>query len=306
MASVRLRIVSGKGGVGKTTVATALALAEVRAGKRVLLAEVDGNDQVARLLGVPPVGPRMREVQERLFVVDMQPRETIREYVLMTLRLEALYDAVFENRFVRRFLRLVPALGELVMLGKLWYHERERTGQRPRFDVLVLDAPATGHAISMLRTPGVVEKAVPPGPLRENARQIRELLGDATRTCLHLVTTPEEMPVNETLELAAAAQGELGVTLGATFINQRVEPLPGQAWQELCAEDDEPEWLALRRALARRDSKQRLGESYLERLPSVMREHAVSLPRLIVDRLGAAELERLATLCAAVLAKEAS
>ncbi|MEK7704436.1 MAG: ArsA family ATPase [Myxococcota bacterium] len=304
MASVRVRMVSGKGGVGKTTVATAIALAQARAGQRVLLAEVDGRDRVAALLGVAPVGPQVREVLERLYVVDMQPREAIREYVLMTLRFEALYQAVFENRFVRRFLRLIPALGELVMLGKVWYHEREVVNGRPRFDVLVVDAPATGHVISMLRTPGVVERAVPPGPLRENARQIRELFSDAKRTRLHLVTTPEEMPVNETLELLAAARGELGMALGALVINQHVPPLPAPARQLLGDEEDEPAWQALQRALVRREGKQRLGESYLSRLPAPLLHAAVTLPRLASERLGVSDLEALAPLLTRVMAED--
>ena len=207
--SPRLRIVTGKGGVGKTAVATAIALAETRRGRNVLLVEMRGRGRAAAFLGVPAVGPELRRVRERLHLVDMEPDAAIHEYVLLTLRFEAIYRAVFENRLVRGLIHLVPALAELVMLGKLWYHERERERGAPRFDLVVLDAPATGHALALLRTPMTVEATVPAGPLREHARDIRELLTDPHRTMLHIVLTPEEMPVNEAMEIERTAASEL-------------------------------------------------------------------------------------------------
>ena len=115
----RLRIVTGKGGVGKTTVATAIAVAEARRGRRTLIAETHGRDRVSAILGVPPVGSEIKAVDERLYVVDMNPRAAIHEYARILFRFEAIVNAVFENRVVRRFLALIPSLGELVMLGKV-------------------------------------------------------------------------------------------------------------------------------------------------------------------------------------------
>ena len=200
----RLRIVTGKGGTGKTVVATALALAEARRGRTTLLAEAHGQHRVAALLGCTPGGPEIMPVTPNLFAVDMDVQAAIREYALLVLRFEALYRAVFENRVIRRFIRLIPSLGELVMLGKLWYHEQETSEHGPRFDVIVFDAPATGHALAMLRAPALVEHAVPPGPLRDITRNLQALLRDHARTAVHVVTTPEEMPVSEASDIAAA------------------------------------------------------------------------------------------------------
>lgn len=278
----RLRFVTGKGGVGKTTAAIALALAERRRGRRVLLCECNGGDRVTALLGRPPTQAQMREVLEDLFVVDMTPREAIREYVLLTLRFETLYKAVFENRLVRRFLRLVPSLSELVMLGKVWFHEQEQVDGRNRFDVIVVDAPATGHAISMLGTPAVVEVTVPPGPLRDNARVIHQLLTDPDRTCLHIVTTPEDMPTTEAGELAEAAETRLGMLLGETVVNQRVSPVPCSALTRLQSGPRSPRLAPVLQTLEGRERRRRAGEDYLERLPNALqRTRWWSLPRLV-------------------------
>ncbi len=282
----RLRIVTGKGGVGKSTVAAALALAELRRGKRVLLAEIDAGDRLAKLLGVPPSGFAMKEVLPGLWHVDMNAEEAIHEYALMLLRFERVYKTVFKNRLVRSFIRLIPSLGELVMLGKVWFHETERQGGRPRFDVIVLDAPATGHAMALLRTPRAVAGTVPDGPLKVNADNIGKLLADQGRTVLHVVTTPEEMPVNEALELHAAARGSLQLALGATIVNQDVPPLPAP----LAGLADDRGLARVAAALTQREAKRLAGEEHLQRLAA---ERLVRLPRLVGGASGRDELETL-------------
>lgn len=287
-----VHVVTGKGGVGKTTSATALALALAKQHNRVLLAEVNGGDRVAALLGADPVGSEMREVLENVHVVDMNPRAAIREYALLTFRFESVYSAVFENRFVKHFLRLVPSLSELVMLGKIWFHYQEgRDTERPRFDHIVIDAPATGHAIAMLRAPAVVERTVPAGPLRDNARNIAETLRSSGR--MHIVTTPEEMPVNEARELEQAATDLIGIQVGKTFINRRLELLDHVGVDALA--DASVPWVrALAAALETRQHKCELGEEQLHRLSSAMLGNSVSFPRLAIPELNREALEALA------------
>ena len=113
----RLLIVTGKGGVGKSSVAAALALLAARRGKRVLVCEVNAQERVAPLLGAAPSGPVTRQVADNLYTVNVTPPEAMREYGLMVLRFRTIYEAVFENRLVRYFLRVIPSLAELVMLG---------------------------------------------------------------------------------------------------------------------------------------------------------------------------------------------
>ena len=215
----RLLVVTGKGGVGKSTISAALALLAVRRGKRVLVCEVNAQERVAPLLGQPAAGPVTREALPGLFTLNVMPRESMREYGLMVLRFKTIYDAVFENRLVRYFLRAIPSLAELVMLGKILHEVRMVEQGRPRWDLVVLDAPATGHAVQLLRVPSALLDTVPPGPLRRDAEWMQALLVDPSVTSLAIVTLPEEMPVNEAIELDVAVRDVLGMRRGALVMN---------------------------------------------------------------------------------------
>jgi anion-transporting ArsA/GET3 family ATPase len=219
----RLIVVTGKGGVGKSTVSAALALLATRRGKRVLLCEVNTPERVAPMLGAPPSGYEAREVLPGLFTVGVTPREAMREYGIMVLRFQSIYDAVFENRLVRYFLRALPSLTEMVMLGKIMHESRVEDRGRRRWDLVVVDAPSTGHAVQLLRVPGALLDTVPAGPMRRDAQWMHELLLDPAFTSIVLVTLPEEMPVNEAIELDAAIRDVLGMARGALVMNAMPE-----------------------------------------------------------------------------------
>jgi anion-transporting ArsA/GET3 family ATPase len=220
----RLWIVTGKGGVGKSTIAAALALGSARAGRRTLVAEINvQQERVAPLLGHAPAGPEVKWLEANLWAVDCRPTESMREYGLMVLRFETLYKTVFENRFVRYFLRFIPSLAELVMLGKVLYHLQETLPDgRWRYETVVMDAPATGHAISFLSVPHVLLQTVPPGPMSREALKMRDLLTDPGTTGAVLVALPEEMPINEALELHAALQERVKVRTHAAVLNMAI------------------------------------------------------------------------------------
>jgi len=221
----RLIIVSGKGGVGKSTVSAALALASARQGHRTLVCEVNATERISQLLGHPDAGPEVAFLEENLWAVNVRPQESLREYALMILKFKTVYKAVFENRVIRYFLRFLPSVQELVMLGKILYHVQEK---RPdgsfRFDTVIMDAPATGHAISFLSVPQVLLNTVPPGALADQARRMRDLLVDPSQTAAVLVSLPEEMPVNETLDLAHGFRQNVRVTPVAAVLNAFVAP----------------------------------------------------------------------------------
>ena len=219
----RLLIVTGKGGVGKSTVAAALALRAAREGRRVLVCELNTASRVAPLLGAPPTDGTMREARPGLSTLVVTPRDAMREYGVMVLRFRPVYQAVFENRLARYFLRAIPSLSELVMLGKVLHEVRSQELGRPRWDLVVLDAPSTGHAVQLLRVPAVLLDTVPPGPLRKDAQWMQAMLVDPACTALVLVTLPEETPVNEAIELDATVRTVLRMPRGALMVNAMPE-----------------------------------------------------------------------------------
>jgi anion-transporting ArsA/GET3 family ATPase len=216
-----LLFVTGKGGAGKSTVTAALALLAARAGKRVLVCEVNAaQERIPPLLGAEPGGGALQEVRPGIHALNVRPRDAMREYGLMVLRFRAVYSAVFENRLAQYFLRMIPSLAELVMLGKILHEARSRRPDGgPRWDTVLVDGPATGHAVQMLRVPSALLDAVPAGPLRRDAEWMHRLLVDPVKTAVALVTLPEDMPVNEAIELDAQVRGVLGMARAGLLVN---------------------------------------------------------------------------------------
>lgn len=219
----RLVVLSGKGGVGKSLVGTALARAAVERGRRVLLVEVDTprEAEAARYLGAAPVGPGVTEIQPGLSAVNLDPRGVMDEYVRQTVKIDFLARRILENPVYHRFFAAAPGLPELMVMGKVMMLEQERDGwgRRPRYDLVILDAPATGHGLAFLKVPLAASQAVPVGPVGANARRILELLRDATRTALVLVAIPEEMAVVEAAEFHRVAKEEIGIEARALVLN---------------------------------------------------------------------------------------
>ncbi len=215
----RLVVVTGKGGTGKSTLSAALALAAARRGKKVLVCEVVARERVADFFGKPPSGTQIRELLPNLYSVHVRPREAMREYALMTIKFETLYKLAFENAAARYFLAAAPSLAEIVMLGKVWWHAaRDMERGRLRWDLVILDAPATGHGLTFLTVPEVFLRLVQDGPLARDMRGMQSLLADAQKCSVCVVTLPEEMPANEAVELDRALQKH-GFPAGPLFLN---------------------------------------------------------------------------------------
>src|SRR5437763_5176260 len=215
----RLVVVTGKGGTGKSTISAAVALAAARLGKKTLVCEVVAKERVADFFGRPPSGTQIRELLPNLYSVHVRPREAMREYALMTLKYETLYKLAFENAAARYFLAAAPSLAEIVMLGKVWWHAAHDMDRgRARWDLVVLDAPATGHGLTFLTVPEVFLRLVQDGPLARDMRGMQSLLADPAQCGVCIVTLPEEMPANEAIELDGALRKH-GFPAGPLFLN---------------------------------------------------------------------------------------
>ena len=226
----RFIFVTGKGGVGKTTVSAALARAMAARGKRVLIAMCNAKERISAMFDSAPVGPDIVAVAPGIWAVNIEPEHAFEEYGRMMLKVPGLYRVVFHNKYIRSFLPAVPGLSEWAMLGKAWFHTTEVDEQgRSRFDVVLLDAPATGHGLDMLRVPKVIVEIVPPGILRRDAELAWKMFTDPAQTAVVVVTLPEELPVTETLELVAAIDDDLRLPLGALVVNGVVPVLFSEA-----------------------------------------------------------------------------
>jgi anion-transporting ArsA/GET3 family ATPase len=299
----QIHFVSGKGGVGKSAISCALALHFRAQGHRTLLAQIHAADSHGPMLELEPIGPEMDEVEEDLFAVNIDPTQALREYVLLKVKLEVLYKAAVENRLVQRFLRFVPSLQELNMLGKLWYHaEEKRDGGAPRFDRIVVDCPSTGHGLGFLRVSQVVRDVVRTGPIAVESAHMAQTFEDPARTRLHVVTIPEDMPTNETYEFVRRARDTHVAPLGYVFINGVLESafthdervmlqgldLPARA------EGGTQARVELARAVARRCERDHLLEVQRERLHAPeLGLPTVELPMLLGPRFARSELMRL-------------
>jgi anion-transporting ArsA/GET3 family ATPase len=217
---LRFVMLSGKGGVGRTTVAATLARIAADAGKRVLLAEASTADRLGRMFGrTEPLGPVVETLAPGIDAVNIRPERALREYGTLMLHSELVSRALFENRAVRGFLGAIPGLDAYAVLGKVWWHTTELVAGRPRYDLVIFDGPASGHATLMLRIPQAILDAMPKGPLAGDARAIADLLHDPSRAALVIVTLAEELPAREAVELATAARDGLGVPLGPLIVN---------------------------------------------------------------------------------------
>jgi anion-transporting ArsA/GET3 family ATPase len=237
----RFLFVTGKGGVGKTTVAAVLAERFARAGKRVLVAETSPKEHLSKLFGQSSLPTQITELSPRLFGVLLDADVALKEYGALVLKSERLVSALFDNKLVRGFFHGAPGLKEWAALGKAWYHSTETLSDgSPRFDVVILDAPATGHGLDMLRVPKTIIELSPPGVLRTDAEKAWAQFRDPTKSGVVVVSLPEEMPTNESVELCAALATELTLPLLSLVVNQVVPRIFEPAERDALAAIEEP------------------------------------------------------------------
>lgn len=293
----RLLFVTGKGGVGKTTVAAALGLRATRRGKRTIVCELGASERLAGAFGRPHIGFTEVELRPGLHAISIDPEAALEEY--LRDQMGAMSGLLSDNRLFQHFAAATPGLREMVTIGKVWelaQPQRRAAGADP-YDLVIVDSPASGHALAVLRTPRTFRDLARAGPVRRQADMIHGLIVDRERTGVVAVVLPEELPVNETLELRTRLTDEVGIELDRVVVNglwpARFTPAEIDRIDAALGAGNGPAAAALgaalaehRRAIGQRGQLRRLTTALGGRPPE-------ALPFLFDAELGDAALERL-------------
>jgi anion-transporting ArsA/GET3 family ATPase len=229
----RLLFFTGKGGVGKSTVTAATALLAAGQGKRVLLVEVDAKGNLTALFEHEPVGFTPKLVHPGVWAMQMDTEASLREYLRVNVKVPVLGRLGPLARAFDFVANAAPGVKEILTVGKVCWELRESLAGRADWDLIVVDAAATGHVIGQLDAPRAIQELVQVGPVRNQTDWMVELLSDPSLTALNVVTAPEEMPVRETIELVARAREQLDVPLGVVIVNRVLPELFTHADEEV-------------------------------------------------------------------------
>jgi anion-transporting ArsA/GET3 family ATPase len=235
----RLVFVTGKGGVGKTSVASAIGWLAAARGQRTLVCEVDAKGNLADFLGLPPLGFEPTEVRPNLWAMAMDTEASLREYLRLNLRVPFVTRLGPVARTFDFVANAAPGVKEILTVGKLAYEVRERN-----YDLVVVDASATGHVVGQLASPVAINDLVKVGLVRSQTDWMIELLTDADTTGVVVVTVPEEMPTTETLELIDRLRSETEIDVASVVVNRVLPELFSRGEEELFDRLRTPEGVA--------------------------------------------------------------
>jgi anion-transporting ArsA/GET3 family ATPase len=297
----RLVVITGKGGVGKTTVAAALGLVAARAGRRTLVCEVAAQERIAATFGLPPSGFAEVEVEPGLSAFSVNPDDSIKEWLRYQLHSRTLAGLLAGSRVFHHLAAAAPGLAELVTIGKVWELAQleRKTPHTAPYDLVIVDAPATGHGLALLRAPRTYSEIARVGPIHRQAGIIDAFLRDPAKTAVVAVALAEEMPVSETIEIERRLRDELGHDLDRVLVNgvlpkrltasdvralETLETLDGGSARVRAA-------IGASLATTRTAQAQRAEVARLRRGVSA---DTMTLPHLMTPDVGRDELERLA------------
>lgn len=230
----RLVFVTGKGGVGKTTACAAIARLAAARGKRVLICEIDAESSIGRLFGDQRIGYEPGRVDQGIWACNLTGRDCMETFIRGFVPSRRVADLILKNRVANVFFESAPSVMEAVILDRLAQLEAQ-TG--PPWDMVIADLPASGHAVTLLNVPKAMTEMVQVGELARRMGKLAELVGDPTRSELVLVSLPEEMSVNETVELYERARAEVRTPVRSVIVNGERTPDLRDADYTLVAEE---------------------------------------------------------------------
>jgi anion-transporting ArsA/GET3 family ATPase len=293
----RLIFVTGKGGVGKSTVATALGLLAARSGLRTIVAELASQERVQQAFEQDAETFQELELAPGLFTISIDPQNAMEEY--LRIKTGALGHLLASSKLFGAFAMATPGMRELLSIGKVWelaQLQRRTSGAAP-YDLVIVDAPATGHGVGILRTPRTFAEIARVGPIAHQGRTIAATLADRSFTALVAVATAEEMPVNETLAIRDELERD-GLALDAVIVNSlypmRFSVRDARKLHRALDEVDASASRGAIRAALSESARAAAQREQLERLQDGLETDLVQLPYLFAEQIGRTELERLA------------
>ncbi len=291
---------TGKGGVGKTTIALALGIAAARAGKRTIVCEVAAQESAARMFGHADIGFNEVELRQNLYAISIDPDASMREYLELQLPVRAMGDLLYRSKIFSYLAAATPGLKEMVTIGKIWElaQPKRKTRSAEPYDLVIVDAPATGHGIGLMQSPKTFAEIARVGPMATQATTINKTITNPKEAGVLIVALPEEMPVNESASLEAELIDSIGISVDRLYMNglypERFEPAEVETISGALPDSEGAVATALgaaidesRRAHAHREQ--------LARLQELARTNVDELPFFFTPRLGVAELDQLAT-----------
>lgn len=288
----RLVFVTGKGGVGKTSVAAALGELAARRGKRTLVCEMDAKGALAGAFDALPLTFQPRRLAPNLLGMAMNTEDSLREYLRLFVRVPFIGKIGPLARTFDFVADAAPGVKEILAVGKLCYEVRER-----HYDLVVVDAEATGHIVAQIGAPKVIRDLVQVGLVREQTDWMLALLQDPDVTGVAIVTTPEEMPVTETVDLLERLEPETGVVPTVVIANRVLPALFDDDQREIVHRLDEARTVlvaaagkgatAVVRAAGINEARRRTGDEHLDRLRDAITDlPLVPIPEMFTRATG--------------------
>ena len=289
----QLLFVTGKGGVGKTTVAAAIGQLAAQQGKRTLVCEMDAKGSLAAAFDCSPFPYQPRRVDGALYGMAMNTEDSLREYLKLFIRIPFVGRLGPLARTFDFVADAAPGVQEILAIGKLCYEVRER-----HYDLVVVDAEASGHIVSQIGAPRVIGELVQVGLVRDQTKWMLDILDDPVRTGLVVVSTPEEMPVNETIELVGRVREQTRVAVAGIIVNRVLPALfntrEAEVFDQLCGDHAQAELVKVAGAQVTtvfegarlNEVRRRVGAAHLERLRTGLADTMNSgAPMLFVPEL---------------------
>lgn len=299
----RLQFVVGKGGVGKSTLTAALALASTVKGRRTLVVELAASGGVARLFDVfAAAGNEAVPVRPGLSLMWIEGESALAEYLSLVVPIKRLLRTVFSSRLYRVFVAAAPGLKELMAIGKIWYEaDKTREDGSPLWERIFIDAGASGHSLQYLKMPSAAAATFRSGLVHRESLRVEALLKNAATTCIHVVATPEDMALTEAVGIVACLRDQLTLPLGHLIVNRcrpvapaGVEAALGRLSRMRTEEGDEAVKNALVAAAQAALAWQRIQQRGIARVEAETGLEPLCLPLLVREEFGLAEVEELA------------